>query len=246
MKKDASNPVHTLSKKLEANYADYYNGESTWRKLSAVDKAANIVSLCSSYTPRTVLEIGAGDGAILQQLSNSQFGEQLYALEISQSGIQAIRQRDIWNLTECALFNGNNIPYEDGCFDLAILSHVLEHVEYPRQLLHEANRVAKYIFIEVPLEDTLRMKPDFVWDKVGHINFFSPKTIRKLVQTCGLEVLAQTISNPSYGVHQYLYGKKALLRYLPRQALLKVVPNLATHVFTYHCALLCRTGYTKQ
>lgn len=49
----------------------------------------------------------------------------------------------------------------DGSFDLAIQSHVLEHVEYPRVVSHEAARVADYVFVEVPLELNRRTAEHF-------------------------------------------------------------------------------------
>ena len=49
-------------------------------------------------------------------------------------------------------------------------------VEHPRTILEEAARVASHVFVEVPLEDHSRMRRDFVFDHVGHINFYSPRT----------------------------------------------------------------------
>jgi len=143
-------------------------------------------------------------------------------------------------LVECKLFDGYNIPYEDNRFDLAILSHVVEHTEYPRKILYEAARVAEYVFIEVPLEDHLRLKRDFVFDKVGHINSYSPKTIRRLTQTCSLEVLRQVVTNPSRSVYEYQFGEKGTIKHLIKELLLDIAPPIATSFFTYHCSLICR------
>ncbi|MCL4300764.1 MAG: methyltransferase domain-containing protein [Anaerolineae bacterium] len=230
----------SVSAKLKTNYEDFYEGESEWRRLGAVDKAKNIVSLCTSYPHRTILEIGAGEGAILQRLSDLGFGEALYGLEISASGVKAISQRSIKALIECRLFDGYTIPYDDKKFDLAVLSHVVEHLEYPRRLLYEASRVAHFVFVEVPLEDNLRLKKDFVFDHVGHINFYSPKTIRQLVQSCDLEVLSQVVLHASYPLYQYQYGSKAWSRYVPKELLLRLAPQLAPFVWTYHSAMVCQ------
>lgn len=232
-----------ISDRLRTNYEDYYDeGGSEWRRLGAIGKADNIVSLCSDLPHRSVLEIGAGEGSILKRLSELGFGEELYALEISPSGVEAIRNKGISQLYECKVFDGYNVPYNNDRFDISILSHVVEHVEHPRQLLYEASRVAKYVFIEVPLEDTIRLPRDFVFDKVGHINFYSPKTIRRLVQTCDLRVLHQIITNPQKEVYTYQKGDKGLVNYYIKQVLLKALPSVATELFTYHCALICERG----
>jgi len=234
-----------VSEHLKNNYEGYYTGgDSEWRWLGAIDKAENIVSLCNNYPHGSVVEIGAGEGSILKRLSELGFGNEFYALEISPTGVETIKKKRIPRLMECALYDGYNIPYEDNKFDLAVLSHVIEHVEYPRKLLYEAIRVARYVFLEVPLEDTIRLSPDFVFEKVGHINSYSPKTIKRLVQTCNLTVLDQKVTNPSKLVYTYQKGQKGLINYFIKEWLLRVLPGVAVGIFTYHSALICEK--TKQ
>jgi SAM-dependent methyltransferase len=228
-----------LHTKLKDNYDSYYEGESSWRGLGAIGKVQNIVDLCDSIPHRKILDLGSGEGALLKRLSDLNFGEELYALEVSQSAVTTIVRRDIPCLRECRVFDGYCIPYAARQFDLVIMSHVLEHVEYPRKLLYEASRVADYIFVEVPLEDTMRLKADFVFDSVGHINFYSRKTIRRLVQTCDLRVLSQVVTNPSRAVYEYQSGRQGSLKYMVKEALLRATERLACQVFTYHCALVC-------
>ena len=232
-----------ISEHLKSNYEDYYgDGDSEWRRLGAIDKVDNIVSLCGDLPHYSILEIGAGEGSLLKRLSELDFGREFYALEISPSGVETIKNKNIPRLVECKGFDGYHVPYDNERFDIAILSHVVEHVEHPRLLLYEASRVAKYLFIEVPLEDTVRMPRDFVFDSVGHINFYSPRTIRRLVQSCNLRVIDQVTTNPSKGTHTYQKGRKGLINYYVKQVLLRVLPNVATEVFTYHGALVCEKG----
>ena len=141
----------------------------------------NIISCCNDYPHKNILEIGAGDGSILKRLDELKFGNSLYALEISKSAVSAIHKQEIRSLVECDLFDGYNLPYSDKQFDLVILSHVVEHLEHPRKILYEASRVSKYVFVEVPLQDTIRLKDEYIFDKVGHINFYSFKTIKLLL-----------------------------------------------------------------
>lgn len=234
----------SVNERLKLNYDEYYEGESEWRWLGAIDKAANVVALCDkivSIPHNTVLDIGSGEGALIKRLSDIGFGHELYSLEISTSAIDIIIKRNIPRLVECKLFDGYRIPYEDKKFDLAILSHVVEHVEYPRMILREAGRVANYVFVEVPLELNARLPENYKWDKVGHINFYCPKTIRRLLQTTGFEVVSLKIINPSYAVYKYRFGKKAIFRFLPKEILLRLWPCLATSLYTYHCAILCQS-----
>jgi SAM-dependent methyltransferase len=229
-----------ISDYLKNNYEDYYkDGNSEWRRIGAMGKADNIISLCDSLPLRSIIEIGAGEGSILERLSELCFGDELFAIEISPSGVKTIKSKEIPRLAECKLFDGYHVPYGDDRFDLAILSHIIEHVEYPRQLLYEATRVAKYVFIEVPLEDTIRLPEDFAFDKVGHINFYSPKTIRRLVQSCNLRVLNQITVNPPKEAYTFMKGRKGSINYYIKQILVTTLPSLATMLFTYHGALVC-------
>ena len=225
--------------RLLTQYDDYYeDGPSEWRRLGAVDKAANVVALCTAVPHESVLEIGAGDGSILSRLSELGFGQRLFALDISSSGVDLIQRRRIPRLVEARRFDGSNVPHETGSFDLAVLSHVVEHLEHPRQLIYEAARVARHVFVEVPLEDMSRHSADYHADRVGHINFYSRRTIRWLLQSCGLRVLSQITTNPSKATYVHAGGRKSLLQFYVKEALLTFAPSLATSHFCYHESLL--------
>lgn len=235
-----------ISEHLQNNYEDYYeDGDSEWRWLGALDKVDNIQALCNNLPINTVVEIGAGEGSILKRLSDINFAQELYALEISPSGVETIKNKNIPHLKECSLFDGYSTPYDDKQFDLAVLSHVIEHVEFPRTLLYEAKRIAKYVFVEVPLEDTIRLPQDYHFDKVGHINFYTPKTIRQLIQTCNFKVLDQLTTNPSKEVYTFQKGKKGLGNFYIKEYLLKFFPGIATEIFTYHSSVICEASDDK-
>jgi len=142
---------------------------------------------------------------------------------------------------ECRQFDGYAIPYPDTTFDVAILSHVVEHVEHPRLLINEAARVASYIYIEVPLEHNRRLPHDFVWDSVGHINFYTAQTIRLLVQSCGHEVLEQRQTHPARRQYQYRLGRRGAAIHLLKDLALRAVPSVAQSLWTYHSSLLVRS-----
>jgi SAM-dependent methyltransferase len=218
-----------------AFYDGYYvAGASEWREVGALPKAANIVGLCRHVPRRTLLDVGSGDGAVLSELSRLHFAGEMRALEISTSAVDAIRGREIADLVDVGLFDGTHIPYDRQSFDLVTMSHVLEHVEDPRALIREAARVGRRVFVEVPLEDTLRLRCD---SSFGHINYFRLETIVSLLETSGLSVAAYEVTNPGLS---YLYrGKRA--RNEIRRLALRLAPRAARHLFTYHCALLCES-----
>jgi len=222
--------------------AYHWAGASEWYRLGAIDKAENVVRLCGDLPHDGILDIGAGEGSILSRLAELGFGESHTAIDVSQTGIDAIRSRELPSLVECRCFDGESIPYPDAQFDLAILSHVVEHVEHPRKLLYEAARVARHVFVEVPLEHNLRLPRDFVADDLGHINAYTATSVRRLLQSCGLEVLDQIIANRSRATYAYHGDRLSGLRYWIKELALRAAPRLATAIWTYHSALVCRSS----
>jgi SAM-dependent methyltransferase len=217
-----------------------YEGESGWCRQNALDKADNVVRLCGGVPHATILDVGAGEGSVLGRLAELAFGETHTAIEVSESGLEAIRGRHLPSLAECRRFDGECIPYADASFDLAVLSHVVEHVENPRKLLYEARRVARHVFVEVPLEHNLRLPRDFETDELGHINAYTAATIRRLLQSSDLEVLSQVVTNRSLATYAFHGDRLARVKFGIKELALRALPSLATAVWTYHCALLCR------
>lgn len=176
---------------LQAAYAAQYDpGGSAWRELGAKYKARNIRAVCAGRSFASLLECGAGEGSLLMHLDRAGFCPEMHALEIAASGVAAIRRRAIPSVRSVLQFNGYSLPYRDKSFDLAILSHVLEHVEHPRLLLRELRRVSRYQAVEVPLDyapDVDRRLAHYL--SYGHINIFTPALLRFLLASEGLRVI---------------------------------------------------------
>ncbi|MDB5131642.1 MAG: methyltransferase type 11 [Mucilaginibacter sp.] len=167
----------------------YQEHDEAWRMLGATYKAQHIIAVCKGHTFKRVLEVGAGDGSILKLLADQNFAPEYHAVEISESGVGHILSRNINNLLSVQLFDGYRLPFEDDGFDLIILSHVLEHVEHERMLLREMKRVARHFVIEVPLDYRkgvdIRIKHFLAY---GHINVYTPTSLRYLLGTEGFEL----------------------------------------------------------
>lgn len=185
-----------LSGNVKTAYDAFYEQhDEAWRMLGAKYKAQHIIDVCKGRVFKKVLEVGAGDGSILKLLAERDFAPEYYAVEISESGVEHIKARGIQNLKSVQVFDGYKLPFEDDSFDLIILSHVLEHVEHERLLLRELRRVATRVLIEVPRDykagvDT-RLKHFLAY---GHINVYTPTSLRYLLRTEGFEVEADLTS----------------------------------------------------
>lgn len=179
-----------ISDNVKTAYDEFYKThDEAWRMLGAKYKAFHIIDVCKGQSFKKVLEVGAGDGSILQKLSDNNFAPEYHAVEISDSGVEHIKARDIRGVVSVQEFDGYKLPFGDDSFDLIILSHVLEHVEHERLLLREIKRVAKNFVIEVPIDykDNVdkRIKHFMAY---GHINMYTPTSLRYLLQTEGFEI----------------------------------------------------------
>jgi ubiquinone/menaquinone biosynthesis C-methylase UbiE len=175
---------------VKTAYNEFYKThDEAWRMLGAKYKAQHIIDVCKGQSYTKVLEVGAGDGSILQKLSEYNFAPEYHAVEISDSGVAHIQSRNIKKLVSVQEFDGYKLPFEDDSFDLVILSHVLEHVEHERLLLREIKRVSRSFVIEVPIDYKTnvdkRIKHFLAY---GHINVYTPTSLRYLLQTEGFEI----------------------------------------------------------
>jgi len=239
-------PGHTPSANLSSLYGDYYKDdkERVWRAIGAKDKADHVLQLCGSLAPETVLEVGCGDGAVLQELDRRGFGKRLYGVEISESGVEATSARNLASLESVQTFSGYELPFEPNSMDLIVSTHVLEHVEHERLFLRELGRVGRHIFIEVPLENTLRVS-NALNNTIGHINFYNRHQLRSLLETAGLQVLETRSFDHS--VELLSHGRSSLsgrLRKMIRSAAHRANAPLAEQMFTYHMTVLCRSSQT--
>lgn len=185
-----------VSQNVKTAYDSFYdNHDEAWRMLGAKYKAQNITDVCKGKQFVKVLEVGAGDGSILYYLDQCNFAPELYAIEISESGVEHIKSRNLKRIKEVQVFDGYHIPYADQSFDLVILAHVLEHVEYERMLLRELKRIAKYQVIEVPRDYRFGVDAKIKhFLAYGHINVYTPSSLRYLLRSEGFEILADKTS----------------------------------------------------
>jgi SAM-dependent methyltransferase len=201
----------SVSPSLQSAYANQYADPqmAAWRMLGARAKAQNIIRVSTGHSFNKVLEVGAGDGSLLATLSNLGFATSYTAAEISESGLAAIRQRNIRGLADACLFDGYQLPFADQAFDAVILSHVLEHVEHERLLLRELKRVARYQIIEVPREyrPGAHRKTAFFL-AYGHINLYTPTSLQFLLHTEDFSV--RKLHLGLYSLQTYLYQAKGV------------------------------------
>jgi ubiquinone/menaquinone biosynthesis C-methylase UbiE len=233
-----------LNSKYAELYEEYYGGSARLdlkRKLSAIDTARNIISATKKFNNLSLIDVGAGDGNVLVELSESGIFNKMIALEISDSGIEKMKSKKISGLMEIAKFDGYKISYPNKVFDLSIAIHVLEHVEHERLFIQELGRVSKKLFIEVPLEHGFNIRRAIInGAKTGHINFYTIETLVSLLASSGFKIIDSRVVPPSAEYEKLLYGAvKGWIKNKVRTILLKLLPSIAPRFLTYNGYVYC-------
>jgi len=195
---------------------------SAWRRLGAHDKVRNLMEVVGAHRDQiaSVLEVGSGTGAVLDELSKV-LGREHLGIDVGTSG-----------------YDGVTIPFDDRAFDLVYATHVVEHVRDQRGFLHELRRVArKYVYVEVPCELHVRTTQRSLQTSldIGHINAYTPESFALLLSTSGLAVRRLEVFDHSYAVHRFhTSAVTAIAKTAIRRSLLRLHRGFATRLFTYH------------
>ncbi|MCK4597925.1 class I SAM-dependent methyltransferase, partial [bacterium] len=167
----------------------YYAQSDLWGKpLDGIhmERAAKIIS----YIPKdvkTVLEIGCGDGIIINRLHEK--GLDCTGIDISKEALKYVNCKK-------EVMSSDNLKFQDQAFDLVICSEVLEHL--PEQVyentLKEIESVAKkHILITTPYHEYLRAafkkcrKCGTTYHTYRHLRTFDELVYKKLFPTFYLE-----------------------------------------------------------
>jgi SAM-dependent methyltransferase len=222
----------------EAGYAVGDPRMGHWRAIGARSKAAHVESLTrrAGLTPQTVVEIGCGDGAVLAEMAAR--GWVVDGFELAENAANRARERGIARRVE--RFDGEHVPAEPDEYDLAVLSHVLEHVPDPLPLLKEAARVAPNVLVEVPLEDNRsarRPAKRKLSDEAGHLHAFNRADVLRLVSEVGLQPRGELTDPLSYEHHAFFNGAaRGAVKWAARATMHKL--GVAERLITLHYAVL--------
>jgi len=139
-----------------------------------------------SISPYRILDIGCGEGKVLEQLRASHPAPST-GIDLDPARIYVAKSRsgDI----PFAVGNAQELPYEDNSFDFVMILEVLEHVGEPDIVLREAYRVtSKYLLASVPNEPWWRIgnltRLKYIRDLGNtpeHINHWSVRSFKTLI-----------------------------------------------------------------
>jgi SAM-dependent methyltransferase len=225
-----------------------------WCTTGAREKAFSVASLAADRGIRTVLEVGCGTGVVLAELDDLDFGDRYWACEPMAELCDLARAKAIGRMVDIACTTFEEETFAGQPFDLIILSHVLEHVLNPAELLSRALHRARYVILEVPIEANmagnlrsavrrrLTGRPRTV-NAAGHIQFFSTSDAKNLVRWSGGEIMNTRLYFPTEShnaVRQAARGPRRLYLDGISGAARVVGPRALAHLYYGHFALLVR------
>ena len=186
-------------------YQNELGKEAEWLRRTASNKADSVECLLNrnGIKPKRILELGCGTGAVLSELKQRKVADQYFGVDYSKEAIQYLSQRDPEVRCAVADITHTSRPFDDiDCFDVVVLSHVIEHLEDPVPFLRAIQRIKfGYLVAEVPLEDLWlgRMKShlkDRRDNPAGHVQFFHPSSFRSLLQKADFDIVSERVYAP--------------------------------------------------
>jgi SAM-dependent methyltransferase len=181
----------------DAYYAAVANDE--WhREVEGADspsaqQAALLRRQLGTLPPR-VLDYGCGSGDLLAALAATNPDSRFFGWDVSAPALAAARQR-LDGLPNAAILDLDRLASE-GPFDLAILSHVLEHLLDFNLLAKLRNLIAENGLLYVDVPDALRyahrprLEYLYYFDRL-HVNHFTPQAMATLGAQFGFGLTGQ-------------------------------------------------------
>ncbi len=155
-------------------------------KVKSVARHINIVKDEMSVFPKSVLELSCLNSYVLKQFkkNGTKIIEGLEPSKIIAKGLKEKEKIKIHNTTiEKFKFKKS--------YDLIILTHVLEHLYDPLNVLRKCFKSQKnnqYVLLEVPLFDNIESYPNGTFF-LEHLSYFSENNFLKLVELSGYKTV---------------------------------------------------------
>ena len=162
---------------IAQNYDTSFDGKFT-------EKFKNkILELCTVSENDTVLDVGCGNGNLINNI-NQKGNIKAYGIDISSQMIKECRE--CYENINFQVSNGEEIPFANNSFDIITICCVLHHLNNPKKFFTEAYRVLKTggtLIVGEPLFPlVVRKFTDWVVSpllQAGDNNLFSHKKLKR-------------------------------------------------------------------
>ena len=143
-----------------------YTQEDNGIRVTLCNEIIEASSACISPGSQ-VVDIGCGSGDLLASLNERVADLQLAGCDFSPAAIQRVKARLSGAFTTHVI--DRTLPYADHSFDVVYCTDVLEHLEYPAEIVGELVRICR------PGGQVIMVVPDGTADDFfGHLWFWTP------------------------------------------------------------------------
>lgn len=179
--------MNKTSNNIVGNYFNKYQSNHFLYRRLVRNYRLTLHSLIQELQVNNCLEIGSGEGYIVDYLLDIKPDIQIVGSDIEYSMVRHAKLRCL--SSDWCVAIGDNLPFGSDTYDLVLACEVMEHVINPINVIRELHRVSrKYVVISVPYEpfwrilNMIRLKylRNF-GNTPGHINHWSKKSIINLV-----------------------------------------------------------------
>ncbi len=173
---------------IEGNLFDKYESKNFLIKRIVRNFIEKIIGYCKKINPESLLDVGTGEGYILNEIYNKLSNLKLIiGTDIGKNVIRKAKFR--FKEIDFVISSIYSLPFESDFFELVMALEVLEHLENPESALNELKRVtSKWILLSVPNEPIWRianiMRGAYLknfGNTPGHINHWTKRTFKKLI-----------------------------------------------------------------
>lgn len=187
------NEESIFKQKTKANFdstAANYNESSDGKFASSVYD--EIIKRVIKEQPRTLLDLGCGNGNILQVLLDKT-SIKLSGLDLSDKMID-VAQKRLGNNVELKVGDSEQLPWPENSFDMVICSMSFHHYTQPEKVLKEISRVLKKDGIiilgdpTIPINFIRKLENAMLkWSDGGDYHLYNKEEITSLFSQAGLE-----------------------------------------------------------
>jgi len=181
---------HDILETYEAVEDPLYIEEREGRVLTFEHHLKPLERLTGPPKGRPLLDVGAYTGVFVEIAT--QHGWHAWGLEPSSWAVAEARSRGL-TMVQGTL---DSAELAEGRFDVVTMWDVIEHLTDPRRAIREAHRILApggLLVVHTIDIDSLfarLMGPRWPWLMEMHIYYFSRRTLRRMLEACGFEVLS--------------------------------------------------------
>lgn len=145
-----------MARRTHGNQQKYENRNPVQRLLIGrfLDR---VVATARRLAPRTVLEVGCGEGHVLAALADAGLGAELRGVDLSPDAVATATAR-LGGAARVDLADARTLASDGATFDLVLMLEVLEHIREPRTVLPLLSDLsaAGHVLLSVPWEPWFR------------------------------------------------------------------------------------------